>query len=113
MPHSPKPPRAQSAQIAADIARGYDWPREFTGRVLRTTFTARWHGHEAKHRAAAEAARPAYLAATAEGHTEESGLFVGAAIGLMRGVSLVAEILARVTRDAEALLRERGPALVA
>jgi hypothetical protein len=39
-------------------------------------------------------------------------VFVGEAIGLMRDVSLVAEILARVTGEAEALLRERGPALV-
>ncbi len=100
-------------QTAADIARGYDWPGEFTGRVLRTAFIARWHGREAKHRAAAEAAHPSYQAAVAEGRTEESGLFIGEAIGLMRGVSPVAEILARIIREAEALLRERGPALVA
>ena len=100
-------------QTAADIARGYDWSEEFTGRVLRTEFVARWHGREAEHRAAAEAARPAYLAAVAEGRTEASGVFVGEAIGLMRDVSPVAEIIARVTKEAEALLRERGPALVA
>ena len=95
-------------QKSADIARGYDWPEEFTGRVLRTTFVARWHGREAEHRAAAEAARPDYLAAV----TEESGVFMGEAIGLMRDVSPTAEILARVTREAEALLRERTVALV-
>jgi len=80
-------------QTAADIARGYDWPGEFTGRVLRTMFVARWHGREAEHRAAAEAARPEYLAAVAEGRTEDSGVFVGEAIGLMRGVSPVVELL--------------------
>jgi nitronate monooxygenase len=100
-------------QTAADIARGFDWPKEFSGRVLNTAFVSRWHGHEAEHRAVAEAARPAYLAAVAEGRTEESGVFVGEAIGLMRDVSPVDEILTRVTREAEALLRERGPALVA
>jgi nitronate monooxygenase len=99
-------------QTAADTARGYDWPEEFTGRVLRTAFVARWHGREAAHRAAAEAARPSYLAAVAEGRTEESGVFVGEAIGLMRDVLPVAEILARVTGEAEMLLRKRGPALV-
>ncbi len=103
-------------QTAADIARGYDWPGEFTGRVLCTAFTARWHGHEAEHRAAAEAERPAYLAAVAGGRTEESGLFIGEAIGLMRGVAAcrrIYEILARIIGEAEALLRERGPTLVA
>jgi len=99
-------------QTAADIARGYDWPEEFTGRALRTEFVARWHGREAEHRAVAEAARPAYLAAAAEGRTEESGVFVGEAIGLMRDVSPVAEILRRVTGEAEALMRDRGPAFV-
>ena len=100
-------------QTAADIARGYDWPAEFTGRVLRTAFVERWHGHEAEHRAAAEAERPAYLAAVADGRTEESGVFVGEAIGLMSEASPVAEIIARVTQDAETLLRQRGPALLA
>ena len=100
-------------QTAADIARGYDWPGEFTGRVLRTAFVSRWHGREGEHRAAAVAARPAYLAAVTEGRTEDSGVFVGEAIGLMRDILPVGEILARVTREAEALLRDRGPTFVA
>src|SRR6195952_3779558 len=95
-------------QKSADIARGYDWPEEFTGRVLRTAFVDRWHGREAEHRAVAAAARPDYMAAVAEGRTEESGVFIGEAIGLMRDVSPVAEIVARVTKEAEALLRGRG-----
>ena len=99
-------------QKSADIARGYDWPEEFTGRVLRTAFAARWHGREAEHRAVAEAARPDYLAAVAEGRTEESGVFVGEAIGLMRDVSPAAEILTRMTKEAETLLRGRVAELV-
>ena len=95
-------------QKSADIARGYDWPEEFTGRVLRTAFVERWHGREAEHRAAAEAARPDYLAAVAEGQTDESGVFIGEAIGLMRDVPPTAEILARVSKEAEALLRGRA-----
>jgi nitronate monooxygenase len=99
-------------QSAADIARGYDWPEDFTGRVLRTAFVTRWHGREAEHRAAAEAARPSYLAAVAEGRTEESGVFVGEAIGLMKEVLPVADILARLSAEAEELLSKRAPALV-
>jgi nitronate monooxygenase len=99
-------------QTSADIARGYEWPAEFTGRVLRTAFVSRWNGREAEHRAVAEAARPNYLAAVAEGRTEESGVFVGEAIGLMRDVSPATEILACVTKEAEVLLRERAMALV-
>lgn len=99
-------------QTSADIARGYDWPAEFTGRVLRTAFVSRWNGREAEHRAVAEAERPDYLAAVAEGRTEESGVFVGEAIGLMRDVWPAGEILARVSKEAEVLFRERATALV-
>jgi nitronate monooxygenase len=99
-------------QKSADIARGYDWPDEFTGRVLRTAFVTAWQGREAEHRAVAEAVRPDYLAAVAEGRTEESGVFVGEAIGLIQDASPAAEILARVTKEAEALLRGRATELV-
>jgi hypothetical protein len=50
--------RSTIRQRSADIARGYDWPAEFTGRVLRTAFVSRWDGREAEHRAVAEAERP-------------------------------------------------------
>jgi nitronate monooxygenase len=80
--------------------------------VLRTPFVERWHGREAEHRAAAEAARPNYMAAVAEGRTDDSGVFVGEAIGLMREVSPAAEIVARVAEQAEAALRGRAAALV-
>ena len=99
-------------QKSTDIARGYDWPEEFTGRVLRTAFVERWHGREVEHRAVAEAARPAYLAAVSEGRTEESGVFAGEAIGLMHDVSPAAEILSRVTAEAETLLRDRATELI-
>lgn len=99
-------------QIAADIARGYDWPGEFTGRVLRTAFVDRWHGDEAAHRAAAGADRPAYLAAMAGGRTQETGVFVGEAIGLMRDVAPAGEIVARIVAEAETLLGTRAAAFV-
>ena len=60
----------------------------------------------------AEAVRPDYLAAVAEGRTEESGVFVGEAIGLIHDASPAGEILARVTKEAEALLRGRATELV-
>ena len=47
-------------QTAEDIAAGFQWAVEFTGRVLRNGFTERWLGHEAAFAAVADAARPAY-----------------------------------------------------
>jgi hypothetical protein len=43
---------------------------------------------------------------------EESGVFVGEAIGLMRDVSPAADILTRMTKEAAALLRGRAAELI-
>lgn len=99
-------------QRSADIARGLDWPEEFTGRALRTAFVARWHDRETEHRAAAEAERAGYLAAVAEGRTEESGVFVGEAIGLIHDVLPAAATITRVIKEAEVLLRKRAASFV-
>lgn len=96
-----------------DIARGYDWPAEFTGRVLRTPFIERWNGREAEHRAAAETLRPAYNAAVAEGRTADAGVFVGEAIGLMSTIEPAATIIDRLAAQAATLLRHRAAALLA
>ena len=29
-----------------DLARGYQWPQEYTGRALRNRFAEAWHGRE-------------------------------------------------------------------
>jgi nitronate monooxygenase len=92
-------------QRASDIARGYDWPREFTARVLDNAFVQEWEGREAEHRAAAEARRPAYQAALAQGDAERAGVFIGEGVGLIRDVPSAAEIVERVVAEAEAHLR--------
>jgi nitronate monooxygenase len=99
-------------QRAADIVRGYEWPEEFTGRVLNNSFTQRWRGQEADQRAQADSTRAAYLAALAEGRTDETGIFVGEAIGLMHDVRPAVRIMDDVVGEAESLLRDRAPALV-
>ncbi len=99
-------------QVAADIARGYDWPEEFTGRVLRNGFVQRWNGNEAEHRTVAAATRADYLAGVAEGRSDAVGIFVGEAIGLIHEVAPAAEIMARIADEAAALLQGRAAALL-
>jgi nitronate monooxygenase len=99
-------------QIAADIARGYAWPGAFTGRVLETDFIRRWRGREAEQRAQAEAARPAYLAAVTEGRTQEAGVFVGEAIGLMHDAPPAATVVESVVAEAAARLGKIAPAFL-
>jgi len=107
-------PRHQAAALAADgdgtvrqratdIARGYDWPAEFTARVLRNTFVRDWEDRPEEHRAVASERRPAYLAAVAEGDPEAVGVWVGEAAGLIRDVPGAGEVVERTV--AEAVLR--------
>ncbi|MBV9248270.1 MAG: nitronate monooxygenase [Acetobacteraceae bacterium] len=91
-------------QIAADIARGFDWPEEFTGRILQNDFTRRWVGNEAEHRKHAPAVRDAYFQAIAGGDAENSGIFVGEAIGIMERVLPAREIVEAMVNQAETLL---------
>jgi len=98
-------------QIVADIARGYDWPKEFTGRVLHNGFVQRWHGRAAEQRAEAASSRSAYLAAIEEGRTDEAGIFIGEAIGLIHDIRPAAAIMENVVGQAESLLCERAPSL--
>jgi nitronate monooxygenase len=100
-------------QTATDIARGYEWPSEFTGRVLHTDFVRRWHGWEKEHRAQTKSRRAAYLAAVADGRTNEVGVFVGEAIGLMQDVRSTETVMDDIVGQASDLLGRRAPALLA
>lgn len=92
-------------QLTVDIAWGMDFPPEFTGRILRNAFVERWTGHEAEHRAQSEALRPAFMAALMEGRSEETGINIGEAIGLVREVRPAAEIVRDVVAETERHLR--------
>jgi nitronate monooxygenase len=94
-------------QRASDIARGFDWPRAFTARVLDNPFVREWEGREAEHRAAAETQRAAYQSALANGDADRVGVFVGEAVGMIHDVPSAAEIVERIVEDAARRL-ERG-----
>jgi nitronate monooxygenase len=90
-----------------DIARGFPWPAEFTSRVLRNAFTARWHGREDALRAQADAQLPAYRAAIAALDLSQMTVNVGEVVGLMDREQPVAEIIAAMAAQAEGLLSSR------
>lgn len=98
-------------QRATDIARGYDWPSEFTARVLDNAFVQRWEHRPEAHRAAAEAERAAYGAAVQAGDPDAAGVFVGEAAGLIHDAPSAREIVARTVSEAESVLK-RSAALV-
>ncbi len=109
-------PRAKARMVAAtgeetvrttifDIARGIDWPTEFTGRALINSFARRWHGTEAELRAVAAREMAHYQAAAALGDFATAVIFGGEAMGLFDAVLPAGEIVARLVSEAEDALR--------
>jgi nitronate monooxygenase len=86
-----------------DIARGYTWPKVYTGRAVRNRFAEAWHGRE-DALARDEAARTRYAEAAAQGDADIAVVFAGEGMDLIHAVEPAAAILARVIREAEAAL---------
>lgn len=87
-----------------DAARGLRWPSRYTARVLRNPVTERWHDDPEGLRADAEA-RADWAAGWAEGDPARANTFVGEAAGLIHDRPPVAELIERISAEAEALLR--------
>jgi nitronate monooxygenase len=92
-------------QSAGDIVRGLAWPAEFTGRVLRNSFTDRWGGKEDELRNVAEKVRPTYLQAVAAADADNIAVHVGEAVGLMDALVPAGDSVRAIAAQAEALLR--------
>lgn len=89
-----------------DIVRNFPWPPSFTGRVLKTRFVMDWNGREDVLARSATLAQEAdrYRSAFAAGDTENTGVFVGEAAGLIHDVRPAREIVQRIAEQAEDLL---------
>lgn len=87
-----------------DIARQIKWPRGFTARVRRNTFTQRWHGREDDLEAAINIEGPNYRKAFADGDPDNTGVWFGEAAGVIREIDSAETIVARIASEAEALL---------
>ena len=92
-----------------DAARGLRWPDRYTARVLRNPITDRWHEDPDALRAD-PAAQADWATGWTEGDPSRANTFVGEAAGLIHDRPPVAEIIAAMVRQAEALLR-RAPGL--
>jgi nitronate monooxygenase len=89
-----------------DIARGYSWPKEYTGRAVRNRFVEEWHGRE-DTLTQAEDERAHYAEAVARGDADIAVVFAGEGIDLIHAIEPAAVILDGVVREAEAALSRR------
>ncbi len=95
-----------------DVAHGQVWPGAYV-RVRRNRFIEEWIGREnelRRHRAQVSAALRA--AATA-GDPDRGAVMLGQTAGLIDRVEPAADLVRQISRDAEAILRERLPRLLA
>ena len=82
-----------------DLVRGIDWPAPYTGRALRNTFTAAWHGHE-EELAQQTSERERYQRASAAGDFDTALIWAGEGVDGVREVEPAAVIVERVIAEA-------------
>jgi len=96
-----------------DIVRGIPWPREFTARVMRNDFVARWHGAESELAAAQSREMARYQAAATVGDFDTACIFGGEAMGVFDAVLPAGDIVGRIVAEAENALRAGARRVVA
>ena len=87
-----------------DIARGRDWPKGYTARVLENDFTKKWHGKEQILEQSPHAHESWAMAWTA-GDPSGSNAFVGEGVGLIHDSLPAAQILTDMVSQAEATIQ--------
>ncbi len=96
-----------------DRARNLDWPHEYPARVLRRGFVTEWHGRDEALEAPGVKERETerFAKAWQAGDVDNSAVFIGENVGLIRDIAAPGDIVVRVSREAEMLLADRAAAL--
>ncbi|AEW92560.1 MULTISPECIES: NAD(P)H-dependent flavin oxidoreductase [Streptomycetaceae] len=109
------PARAQARAMAAggddtvrtsvfDIVRGYDWPDDYKGRVLRNGFVDRWHGRETELTAQLAECTGQFEDAVSRQDFDVANVTVGEGVSQIHDTPPAGEVVRRMTRDAAARL---------
>jgi NAD(P)H-dependent flavin oxidoreductase YrpB (nitropropane dioxygenase family) len=94
-----------------DVAAGQVWPGAYA-RCLHNRFVERWLGREGELRRRRAEVIAEVRAAYAAGDAEQASLLVGQTAGLIDAIEPAAELVRRISADAEAILRQRLPGLL-
>jgi nitronate monooxygenase len=90
-----------------DIARGYDWPEQYSGRALVNRFSKTWHGRADALIAAGADERRRYAAAAAAGDVDTALVFAGEGVDLIHDIEPARVILNRIVTEAESALAQQ------
>ena len=95
-----------------DVAHGQVWPGAYV-RVRRNRFIEEWQGrgHELRRRRAEVSAQ--LREAAKAGDPDRGAIMIGQIAGLIDRIEPAAELVRQIARDAEAILRDRLPRLLA
>ena len=93
---------------AVDVARGIDWPAQWTIRTLKNGFTERWGYDLDGLRSNVSVEHTKYLKARETGDTDVAAVIVGEAVDFVRGDETASDIVIRMASEAETLLRTTG-----
>lgn len=91
-----------------DITRGFAWPADWDLRTLKNRYSDKWRGNLEGLRSNLEDETEVFQKAVAAGDTDIAPVIVGEGAGMITAVEPAAEIVARISRDAENLLRNAG-----
>ena len=87
-----------------DILRRKDWPAPYDFRALRNAIHRKWESRMDALRAAPDEARADYEAGVTAGDFSRAHATVGEAVGLIRDLPPAAQVIARMTAGASAIL---------
>jgi nitronate monooxygenase len=88
-----------------DAVRDVSWPSPYTGRALRNSFVAKWHGHERELVAALASEREVYRTAARLGDMDTAVVWAGEGVDLIREIERAGDLVQRIGREAETELR--------
>jgi NAD(P)H-dependent flavin oxidoreductase YrpB (nitropropane dioxygenase family) len=94
-----------------DVAAGQVWPGAYA-RTLRNRFVETWLGREGELRRRRAEVIAEVGAAYAAGDAENASLLIGQTAGLIDAIEPAGELVRRISADAEAIVRDRLPALL-
>ncbi|WP_283805989.1 NAD(P)H-dependent flavin oxidoreductase [Bradyrhizobium brasilense] len=93
--------------IVFDLSRNNVWPAPFNGRCLVNDHVQRWTGREVELLQNVKKVVADYAEAKARGDFDVAAVIAGEAVGLIHDVPPAAEIVDRITLEAEQILRGR------
>lgn len=93
-----------------DIARGTPWPERYSARTIRNALLERWRGRE-QELEANDQAKAEFQIGAANGDLSVVPVWASEAIDLITSVASATDIVAQLSREAEAALIHAGQAV--